>query len=629
VPRARILGLATLLAIPLAPAAGHASTPSVIAFSADRAPVETSEIYRLDSNGNRVTLNRNPVGDSDPLVSPDGKQVAFFSYRNEPAGQGARVYEVRIDGTHLQNMRPSLIAQGRSGSIAWQPRGDRLAAVSVNRYGSPTALWILRRGHQAKRVISHGAANPTWSPDGRVLVAWSGYTWQAFSPAGRRLWVHESKNPRGVCCGVSWSTHGLFAATTQQRLRVYDESGKKRFQAGVPKGRPSPPSWSRSGRQVALVSGKVVEVWTAKGRLVLRKRVLVLDPHEVNSVVWAGDHRLVVGLPVTGPQEGVDVSSGKLWPATDQWFNPRSADGKLTIVTRPAGPNVFTVGVAPVGGGPAKMYGEVPGCGPYGIARESLQIVGRSHSIVYETVCSQPFSNLYTVSPDGSDVRELSTIQGYARGPALSPDGSEIAYWWSRCWYCASGIRVANVDGRNTRILTNPTGCTFDGSPSWAPDGQTILYSESTGCKYNDISKLYTVPAVGGPPHDLGVGGVNPTWGPTRIAYDWFGGLWEANPDGSNPVVVAATGVLGAWSPDGRLAYTTGVGNTTVVVDSTQVQLPFAWVQSLAWSPDDTRFVVTAEQISGTQPDVYTVKTDGTDPIRLTTGYDASGASWR
>jgi Tol biopolymer transport system component len=48
----------------------------------------------------------------------------------------------------------------------------------------------------------------------------------------------------------------------------------------------------------------------------------------------------------------------------------------------------------------------------------------------------------------------------------------------------------------------------------------------------------------------------------------------------------------------------------------------------LAWSPDGTRFVVTARKTKAALPDVYTVRTDGTDPVQLTKNYDASGATW-
>jgi dipeptidyl aminopeptidase/acylaminoacyl peptidase len=94
-------------------------------------------------------------------------------------------------------------------------------------------------------------------------------------------------------------------------------------------------------------------------------------------------------------------------------------------------------------------------------------------------------------------------------------------------------------------------------------------------------------------------------------------------------VQVAAKGNQPAWSADGRLAYRIGRFGTTVVVGSTQTKLPFASVTSLAWSPDGTRFVVTASTKGSVAPDVYTVRTDGTDPIRLTKNYDASGVSWR
>jgi Tol biopolymer transport system component len=68
---------------------------------------------------------------------------------------------------------------------------------------------------------------------------------------------------------------------------------------------------------------------------------------------------------------------------------------------------------------------------------------------------------------------------------------------------------------------------------------------------------------------------------------------------------------------------------TTVVVGSTQVQLPFVQLTSLAWSPDGTRFVVTAQKTQTSPIEVYSVRTDGTDPIRLTTGYNARSADWR
>ena len=221
--RARLLGLAVLLAVPFGPSAGRAASPSLIVFSADRGPQPTGEIFRLDPNGHRVRLDGAPAEDFDPLVSPDGKEVAFSSYRNS---EGGDITEVRIDGTHPTTLLSSFSPSDQAGSLAWQPHGDRLAVVGSGGSG----LDILGRGHEPEQVLTYRryVQKPSWSPDGRVLVAASRDAWHAFTPSGRRLWTHSGPaNPS--CCGTSWSTHDLLAIVTRRQLRVFDENGHRRF----------------------------------------------------------------------------------------------------------------------------------------------------------------------------------------------------------------------------------------------------------------------------------------------------------------------------------------------------------------------------------------------------------------
>jgi Tol biopolymer transport system component len=52
-------------------------------------------------------------------------------------------------------------------------------------------------------------------------------------------------------------------------------------------------------------------------------------------------------------------------------------------------------------------------------------------------------------------------------------------------------------------------------------------------------------------------------------------------------------------------------------------------VTSLAWSPDGSRFVVTGRTTQTGPYDLYTVNTDGNDPVQLTRNYDALAAGWR
>src|SRR5436190_14419371 len=79
-----------------------------IAFAADRAPVITGEIFRVDLDGRRVNLTHSPFDDRDPNVSPDGKRVAFLSNRGASAEYGAALWVVGIDGRHLEPVAPGV-----------------------------------------------------------------------------------------------------------------------------------------------------------------------------------------------------------------------------------------------------------------------------------------------------------------------------------------------------------------------------------------------------------------------------------------------------------------------------------------------------------------------------------------
>lgn len=621
--------LLALVAIPFGAAAAQASTPPSIVFAADRVPSLSGEIYRVDPNGHRVDLSRSPYQDTNPVVSSDGKRVAFISDHTGRPG----VYEVGISGRGLTHVPLTLGVHTSETLLAWQPHGTLLAAESPGQFGPNARLWIVRPQRKPIVVSGHfgfGIARP-WSPDGRVLLVWNGAYMRAVTPQGRTLWKVPAARPTGA-----WSPQGLLAVTESRGAAVYDEQGRLRFRLQFGHSLSfAGPSWSRDGSKLVLPSepGTDLEVATSTGTVLQRKHL------RYGQLGWAGNDRLVLGY--TGrcgcQSRYLNVRTGRLSPGSSRWFDPLSADSRLAIVTPRSGAG-FSLAAGSPGGGTPKRYAEVPGCWDDAVweaALGSAQFVGTGRSIVYASLCYEPFSNLYSVAPDGTGLHEIGAVKPYATEPMLSPDGSRIAYSWAKftgmsCKGCVSEIRTAHADGTGTQVLTTPPqDCTFHLSPTWSPDGQTILYTEQT-C--DSLGELFTVPAAGGSPHDLGIAGYSPAWGPSRIAYidssESHTGLWTANPDGSKPVLVATKGTEPAWSSDGRLAYV--VNRATVVVGSTQVKLPFAAITSLAWSPDGTRFVVTArKKKNAAAPDVYTVGTDGTDPIRLTQNYDAWGVSWR
>lgn len=323
---------------------------------------------------------------------------------------------------------------------------------------------------------------------------------------------------------------------------------------------------------------------------------------------------------------GVDVRTGKRSPASSIWFRTRSADGNLAAVIAKSGKG-FVLGVRPTAGGVRRTYAQLAACQPGVAPAASLQFAGHGRSLVYASYCPTPYTNLYSAAPDGGGLQQLTTATNVTQ-PALSPDASQIAHTTN------AGLEIAGSSGASV-ILTPPTKCSGtagetipfpDSWASWSPDGKAILFSRRD-CAYQ--YDLYTIPVSGGTPHGLGLTGDETTWGPSRIAYADGGGIWTANPDGTDAEQIATDGSNPAWSPDGRLAYLAGGNGTTVVVGSTQTQLPFAQVTSLAWSPDGTRFLVAARTTQTGPFDLYTVNTDGSNPVQLTHNYDALSLSWR
>jgi Tol biopolymer transport system component len=177
----------------------------------------------------------------------------------------------------------------------------------------------------------------------------------------------------------------------------------------------------------------------------------------------------------------------------------------------------------------------------------------------------------------------------------------------------------------------------WDSSPTWSPDGQTILFTYSTIASFG---ALQTVPASGGAITHLPVRGEAPSWGSDRIAFlDETKAptrVWTAAPDGTDRRRVAVSGnpFALASSGDGRLAVATGVAGRfgiDVVGPAGTRRLPFSFANlcDVAWSPDGTELAVAARRAGDAVCDVWVVPVGGGAMRRLTRDYDVLSLSWR
>ncbi len=213
-------------------------------------------------------------------------------------------------------------------------------------------------------------------------------------------------------------------------------------------------------------------------------------------------------------------------------------------------------------------------------------------------------SEIYTMDPDGGDVRRLTQSGGVAGHPRWSPNGRSIAFVWEPP-DGTHDVYVMDVDGRNIRNLTRSER-SYDAQPAWSPDGREIAYASQ------------------------GFAGVH---------------IHRADLDGGSSTQVTFTKPIDAafdsapsWSPDGsEIAFVTTRGSLSEIFavdpgggEARQITRDDAWSRTPRWSPDGRRLVF-ARGLDGGTPglDLYSVRADGERLRRLTEHVDSdAGPAW-
>jgi len=207
---------------------------------------------------------------------------------------------------------------------------------------------------------------------------------------------------------------------------------------------------------------------------------------------------------------------------------------------------------------------------------------------------------LVSAAPDGTGRRVL--VRGFPWMPALSPDGSRIAFSAASSAdfltaYLHSGIEVVE-DGRTHRLTQNHVG---DWAPRWSPDARSIAFDRRNS--FGSV-QVVIVPAAGGAARVV-ADGAGAAWSPdgARLAFAAVPGgesaaeVFVAGVDGSGlrRVTTGADGrsVSGpSFSPDGaRIAFFRGGELDVMRLDGSDLRALGAGVSNAApaWSPDGKR----------------------------------------
>lgn len=246
-------------------------------------------------------------------------------------------------------------------------------------------------------------------------------------------------------------------------------------------------------------------------------------------------------------------------------------------------------------------------------------------------------TEVYTMNPDGSDVRQLTgaganrTLHG--GDPAWSADSGRIAF------AADAEIYVMNADGSGAKRLTRYPG--FDSDPGWTSDGRIVFSSGRDPRTPGEDIWVMNADGKGlrqltsGPGEDR-----TPAWSPdgTRVAFrrtlgdetDLMvldvasGTVANLTADPSSPPFATDP----SWFPDGsRIAFgaapagPVGTDRDIFVIDLSNGSLARlttdpAWDGFPAWSPDGRQIVFVSDRDG--DPKLFRMNADGSGQAQLT-----------
>ena len=181
-----------------------------------------------------------------------------------------------------------------------------------------------------------------------------------------------------------------------------------------------------------------------------------------------------------GGQNGITVPAGTASPAPSASSAPSPASDGLILFTiyDQVGPSSCTTfhTIRPDGSDEQQL---AVGCPVFGSA--SWSPAGDGIIIDSSTLSGNP-TQISKVAIDGSAPHVLLTVPGFT--PALSPDGSQIAYEDR-----SGSIVIAAADGTRPRKLTSTPDPTksADSEPSFAPDGSRLVFTRITNGKSDTV----------------------------------------------------------------------------------------------------------------------------------------------
>ncbi len=186
------------------------SADGSVAFSSDRNG--NADVFLRDADGNVRQLTELAGQDLQPVFSPDGKRIAFFS----DARGDNDIYVLPLAGSNPVPITP---AGSNEVNPYWSPDGTRFGFAS-DRSGQ-SEIWTMNTdGSDPKQLTDIGTLGHTarWSPDGSWLL------FTSLHSGNRDVWAVRSDGSehRQLTHGPTQDAHGLWSPDGSRVLYLSD-----------------------------------------------------------------------------------------------------------------------------------------------------------------------------------------------------------------------------------------------------------------------------------------------------------------------------------------------------------------------------------------------------------------------